>query len=35
MSLDLVWQIGMGALIIMMILSIVVLYKPEILDKLK
>jgi len=35
MSLDLVWQIGLGALIVMMILTVVVLYKPEIIEKLK
>jgi hypothetical protein len=35
MSLDLVWQIGLGSLVVMMILSLVVLVKPEILEKLK
>lgn len=35
MTLDLVWMIGLGALILMMILSLVVLVKPEILEKLK
>lgn len=35
MTLDLVWIIGMAALILMMILSLVVLFKPEILEKLK
>lgn len=35
MTLDLVWMIGMGALILMMILSLVVLIKPEIIEKLK
>ena len=35
MTLDLVWMIGMGSLILMMILSLVVLVKPEIIEKLK
>jgi|GEM_PF-3351971 len=35
MNLDLVWMIGIGALVVMLILSLVVLYKPELLEKLK
>lgn len=35
MTLDLVWIIGLGALVVMLILSLVVIVKPEIIEKLK